>query len=642
LHNASELFKKAIKQPKRELSIRATIGGTTYTGNDIKDSSIEESILTEDDFKFGSATASTFNITLINIDSSLTAKSFEGKEISIEIGVQLEKFIKPYEYAPMGVYNVEKATKDNTTIKLSGYDNMLKFEKTYVTKLKAPFTLKQALIEICSLAGVELESSTFTNCDYVITYDPDLESVTLRQALQYISELACGYANINRNGKLEIISINDTDISLNKSNYYQNKLSLSEYEYGPIDHVVINNEGIIEDIGSGSNILEIKDNIYALANSEVLLNGIYNKVKNFRFKPFTCTWQGNPLTAPGDIVEVEGKDGTVYKSFIAKQKFNYSNGLSCDITTNAKTQSEIDYQTHGTVTQKINKIKATIKNMGDAIELRVTKEENEASIKLLNDNINLKVSKGNLISEINMSPEKINASAINIDFNGFVTFNALSGSGTTTINGDNIKTGKVLAQYLDGDNLTVHKAMNLDASATIQWDTQVTNKPYIPTVPGYITSTKITQTDIESPTIKGGKFIGDEFTVNAILGLKAPESPVAGGLGQGTIRFYTNDSNYKQMGYYNTGINLNSNLLLTGPGESYYNFTAQDINAMGNINALYGTVKCKNIDCSLAPWAVKTVVDNQFSSVGSHLTNLDGYIIQLNNKIIALGGTSIF
>lgn len=40
-------------------------------------------------------------------------------------------------------------------------------------------------------------------------------------------------------------------------------------------------------------------------------------------------------------------------------------------------------------------------------------------------------------------------------------------------------------------------------SATISYN-QVSDKPYIPTVPAYITSTKITSTSIESPNILGG------------------------------------------------------------------------------------------------------------------------------------------
>ncbi|EPD81274.1 hypothetical protein [Paenibacillus sp. HGH0039] len=43
----------------------------------------------------------------------------------------------------------------------------------------------------------------------------------------------------------------------------------------------------------------------------------------------------------------------------------------------------------------------------------------------------------------------------------------------------------------------------MGVNATIAWD-KVTGQPYIPQVPSYIQSTKITQTTIESPNIFGG------------------------------------------------------------------------------------------------------------------------------------------
>jgi len=47
----------------------------------------------------------------------------------------------------------------------------------------------------------------------------------------------------------------------------------------------------------------------------------------------------------------------------------------------------------------------------------------------------------------------------------------------------------------------------MGANAQLSWG-QVTNKPTIPTLPNYITSTKITSTNIESPTITGGVITG--------------------------------------------------------------------------------------------------------------------------------------
>lgn len=134
-------------------------------------------------------------------------------------------------------------------------------------------------------------------------------------------------------------------------------------------------------------------------------------------------------------------------------------------------------------------------------------------------------------------------------------------SGTTTINGGCIQTGLILAQYLSlyglrvkkrnnyGDDLSpaeytftvdgttgaieISGTVHMDQYSSIVWDALPTNDPLhgdivgdldlsdvafsgdyddlentptIPTVPGYIESTRIYQARIESPTIYGGRF----------------------------------------------------------------------------------------------------------------------------------------
>lgn len=59
-----------------------------------------------------------------------------------------------------------------------------------------------------------------------------------------------------------------------------------------------------------------------------------------------------------------------------------------------------------------------------------------------------------LVSAINMSGSKISASAVNIDLTGYVTFNALSAVGSTTINGANIQTGTISADKISGGTIS--------------------------------------------------------------------------------------------------------------------------------------------------------------------------------------------
>jgi hypothetical protein len=402
VYNASDLFKRAISQPYRDLRLRSTIDNIVYTETDLQDCSIEESILTGEDFKFGSATASRLELTLLNMDDRLTAKSFEDKEVYIEIGVMLDKFHQPFEYVSMGHFIVEEASKDNNLIKLTGYDKMIYFEKPYVSNLAYPATLLQILQEICTQAGVQLENTSFLNSEYLVNEMPDLENVTLRLAAEHISELACSFACINRAGKLELKTFRDTNVSINADNYYSMKLS--EYEYGPIEVIGINPE-----------------NIFALNATQQLKDNMLNAVKGFTFKPFTTSWQGNPLTAPGDIINVSEKNGVKYKSFIANQKFTFSTGLKCDIATNAKTAIQSEYQTAGPVTLAIakaeSKFRAKIEETDEKITLEVERiNESIASINIEADNVAIKVEELNTsVASLNIRADNVTISVASLD-----------------------------------------------------------------------------------------------------------------------------------------------------------------------------------------------------------------------------------
>lgn len=76
-----------------------------------------------------------------------------------------------------------------------------------------------------------------------------------------------------------------------------------------------------------------------------------------------------------------------------------------------------------------------------------------------------------------------------------------------TITADQIDTSSAKIQAAQIETLTVGGNVVMGPSATISYS-QVTGTPSIPTVPSYITSTKITATTIESPTITGGTLIG--------------------------------------------------------------------------------------------------------------------------------------
>ena len=89
------------------------------------------------------------------------------------------------------------------------------------------------------------------------------------------------------------------------------------------------------------------------------------------------------------------------------------------------------------ITQTAENITAEVKRSKQA------EEQLSATVKITAEGISQTVKKGEVISEINQEAGKIKMEALDIDLSGYVTFNSLSASGTTKINGDNITTGTI-------------------------------------------------------------------------------------------------------------------------------------------------------------------------------------------------------
>lgn len=104
-----------------------------------------------------------------------------------------------------------------------------------------------------------------------------------------------------------------------------------------------------------------------------------------------------------------------------------------------------------------------------------------------------------------------------VDGNGNVTINGSVSMGA----GSTIDWNAVGHDPLAGTaNQNAANAINAAANAQSIANTAINrlNNLNIPTLPSYITATKITQTTVESPTIVGGEFHGNSFTVYPPLG----------------------------------------------------------------------------------------------------------------------------
>lgn len=154
------------------------------------------------------------------------------------------------------------------------------------------------------------------------------------------------------------------------------------------------------------------------------------------------------------------------------------NSLTRTVDETASEIKSVEAELSGDITTLDSKITQNASSITAEVTRATTAEGNLSTrVEITESGLLSKVDKNGVISSINQTSENITINANKIDLQGYVTFSGLedggyvtnsdlSESGKTTINGANITTGKISANYIDGTNLKVGgKGQN---NATIQ------------------------------------------------------------------------------------------------------------------------------------------------------------------------------
>ena len=252
--------------------------------------------------------------TFVSKEAELILHDIDLEEIpeQIEISIGTETSTNYYEDVPIGIFNIsDKPTTDRgkTTFKL--YDNSIKFDFNYngqelIDNNGGSATKKQILQDICSIAGVVLNVSSFLGeNDEVGIYD---NTITARTYISYLAEQAGAIATIDRDGSLIFVYINNLETV---------KIPLSvveKYTLGKPYEIarVLYEDGIRkydnphEDEEYSGDILYLNAaNPYI--SSQEQIDAIYDIVNGFTIDSATISKMfGDPAIDPWDLIQIYG------------------------------------------------------------------------------------------------------------------------------------------------------------------------------------------------------------------------------------------------------------------------------------------------------------------------------------------------
>lgn len=338
--------------PSRKMEIKINMNGEVYDNEDVTSLSFDSGSISGESFQIGSAYMNQVQLLFPSIIPTVA----KDQELTIELGILVEG---AYHYSKLGKFIIsefDRSYNDKTT-SVTAVDQMILLEGPYESKLKYPARIRDVALEIANLAGVEIDQTSFSVLPTATIQKPI--GYTYRQAIGLIAQFEGGFANFNRDGKLQVRRLAPTTFTVTPEQYMMKGFTKNETTYRPNGIVVRtgDEEGDVLRVGSTSgNIIELENKVM----TKLLLDSIWSKVKDISYYPFELKWQGNPNLEAGDWFYITDREGNRYSVPNLSFSFTYNGGLSAESKASTSSNSEVTYRYRGSLKQQIEEIKGVL------------------------------------------------------------------------------------------------------------------------------------------------------------------------------------------------------------------------------------------------------------------------------------------
>lgn len=340
--------------------------------------SFDDSTSSSSTFEIGAAIMNSFTCTLNNTDGHFDEYDFTGATINPVLKKKLSN--GSTEIISKGIYNIEQPSAYGNTIKLTCYDNMVKFEKGFnEVVVTYPITLMRLLQLVCGYCGVALNTTTFNNENYQITEAPQsIDSLSCLDVISAIAQISCNYARIGTDGQLYLkwykldlfnneidggtyktattpYSDGDTldggDFSTTTIPYsngdsfdggtFTEELpyllsALSQFEVCTDDVIITGVRATVsqETFTSGEEgyVLDVSNSFINENNAQEIVDNLAPFIVGCRFRPFKVSCIGDPTLEAGDSVYVIHGEN-LYGSFITHINFKIGGYATVECST---------------------------------------------------------------------------------------------------------------------------------------------------------------------------------------------------------------------------------------------------------------------------------------------------------------------
>lgn len=364
-------FDRAMFAKNRTLAIR--VGD--YASQDIKEASFEYGYIKGDTYKPGGTCAGSGKITFTSIITTFNKLDILHPEIGLLVGTT-------YQWVKMGEYFINdiEIDRNRNTTTLELMDGMFKLNREYVTDLHFPAEVREVIQEICLKTGIELANDYFgiSAMRYHVEQVPEGKKLSFRDMLSAMTQMIGMSCFFNREGKMEIRDLTESNITINADSYFLHGLTKSEIEY-QIAGITCKTDKKSLTVGMKTGRSLELDNVFMTQSA---LNDLYYKLKNLTYYPYNLNYQGHLLLEVGQWVTIQTNKKETFKVPVLSQSFTFKGGLRGRISADSKAGNDTQYSYEGTITKQIKqqdgieaKIQAQIEAADAAFEAEFEKRK---------------------------------------------------------------------------------------------------------------------------------------------------------------------------------------------------------------------------------------------------------------------------
>ena len=366
-------FDRAMFAKERTLAIR--VGD--YASRDIKEASFEYGYIKGDTYKPGGTCSGSGKITFTSIITTFNKLDILHPEIGLLVG-------NTYQWVKMGEYFINdiEIDRNRNTTTLELMDGMFKLNREYVTDLHFPAEVREVIQEICLKTGIELANDYFgiSAMRYHVEQVPEGKKLSFRDMLSSMTQMIGMSCFFNREGKMEIRDLTESNITINADSYFLHGLTKSEIEY-QIAGITCKTDKKPLTVGMKTGRSLELDNVFMTQSA---LNDLYYKLKNLTYYPYNLNYQGHLLLEVGQWVTIQTNKKETFKVPVLSQSFTFKGGLRGRISADSKAGNDTQYSYEGTITKQIKqqdgieaKIQAQIEAADAAFDAEFKKRKKE-------------------------------------------------------------------------------------------------------------------------------------------------------------------------------------------------------------------------------------------------------------------------